>query len=572
MENALDSERLIGTVVEVSASSARVDLPEAVGDTSRSLHGHPLSGGKVGDFVLVSVGQGAVVGLITGVQLLGAERKELRPGLGEPVATNPIGTIQFLASLDLATGRLVAGIRTYPNLGCRVYAMHSRVFTRLLARVGDLDQGVTLDLASVGPERTDLPILPEDLLGRHCAILGSTGGGKSWTLARLAEACAMHRSKLILLDASGEHWRLPFAVHAHFGELAEENRKSINVSMPYTELDESDLFAIFRPAGQTQLPKLRLAVRSLKLARLLGEHPIVHDGRIRKQGQPIGAIALEHDRMATQLNNPRAEFDIALLTRQIHAECVWPTDFNDPTRYGGLNERDYAACVSLLSRVEAALVSPDLACILNPGGIEPLSAVVTRFLNDPEQRVLCVSLARLGFTADVREIVANAIGRHLIDRARKGEFKKAPVVVCVDEAHHFLNRQVGDELATYPLDAFDLIAREGRKYGLTIVLATQRPRDLPETTLSQIGSLIIHRMTNQRDRDVVMSAASELDRSASTLIPGLLAGQALVVGGRMPLPLIVDIKPPLAEPDSSGPNFQNAWREHEAEEDAAPVR
>lgn len=570
VRNPLDAQRLIGTVVEVSPSSVRVDLPDAVGDASRTVHGHRLSGGRVGDFVLISVGPGAVVGLITGVQLLGAERKELRPGLGEQAETNPVGTVQLLASLDLTNGDLAAGVRTYPNLGCRVYAMASVVLTQLLEGTGEHKAAVTLDIASVGEERIDLSIRPEDLLGRHCAILGATGGGKSWTLARLVEACAAHRSKLILLDASGEHQGLPFATHAHFGDSEEEDGNSVKVSMPYTELDESDLFAIFRPAGQTQLPRLRLAVRSLKLARLLGDHEMARDGWIRKQGQPIAALAAEHDRFAKELNNPKADFDVGLLTRQIRAECVWPTDYNDATRYGGLNERDFAACVSLLSRVEAALVSPDLASIFDPGETTPLSSVVSSFLGDPSQRVLCVSLAKLGFTADVREIVANAIGRHLIERARQAAFKARPLVICVDEAHHFVNKQLGDEWTAYPLDAFDLVAREGRKYGLTLVLATQRPRDLPDTTLSQVGSLIVHRMTNQRDRDVVSAAASELDRTAASLIPGLLPGQALMVGGRLPLPLIVDIKAPMAKPDSSGPDFQSAWAQSDGGPDVAP--
>ena len=560
MDNPIDPQRLIGTVVEVSGSDARIDLPNAVGDTSRRLHGQSISDGRVGDFVLIAVGASAVIGLITGVQLFGTERRELRPRFGERSGTNPIGSVQLLATVDLASGRVAAGIRTYPNLGCRVYAMSSSTFTRLLTRVSGGEADVTLDIASLGAEKTDFPVLPEDLLGRHCAILGATGSGKSWTLSRLAEACAAHESKLILLDASGEHWELPSATHAHFGEMEAEDRESIEVSMPYTELEENDIFAIFRPAGQTQLPKLRLAIRSLKLAKLLGEHDIVHtDGWIPKQGRPIAAIATEHDGFAAELNSPRADFDIDLLTRQVHAECVWPTDFNDPTRYGNLNERDYAACVSLLSRIETALVSPDMSCIFNPGDAEPLSGVIDRFLADPEQRVLCLSLARLGFTADVREIVANAIGRQLIDRARSGEFKESPLVVCVDEAHHFLNKQLGDEWVSYPLDAFDLIAREGRKYGLALVLATQRPRDLPETTLSQVGSLIVHRMTNQRDREVVISAASELSRGASSLIPSLLAGQALFVGGRLPMPVIVDIKPPSSEPDSTGPDYQSRW-------------
>lgn len=71
------------------------------------------------------------------------------------------------------------------------------------------------------------------------------------------------------------------------------------------------------------------------------------------------------------------------------------------------------------------------------------------------------------------------------------------------------------------LDAFELIAKEGRKYGLNICLSTQRPRDITEGVLSQMGTLVVHRLTNDRDREVVERACGEIDRSASSFLPNL---------------------------------------------------
>ena len=85
-----------------------------------------------------------------------------------------------------------------------------------------------------------------------------------------------------------------------------------------------------------------------------------------------------------------------------------------------------------------------------------------------------------------------------------------PVVVILDEAHNFINKTIGDEFSKHYLDAFELIAREGRKFCLTICIATQRPRDLPESVLSQMGTMIVHRLTNNSDRELVEKASGDI--------------------------------------------------------------
>ncbi len=109
------------------------------------------------------------------------------------------------------------------------------------------------------------------------------------------------------------------------------------------------------------------------------------------------------------------------------------------------------------------------------------------------------------------------------------------------------------------LDAFELIAKEGRKYGLNICLATQRPRDLSEGVLSQMGTLIVHRLTNDRDREVVERACGEIDRAASAFLPNLRPGEAAIIGTDFPIPLTIQIHEPATKPKSDGPKFQEHW-------------
>lgn len=110
------------------------------------------------------------------------------------------------------------------------------------------------------------------------------------------------------------------------------------------------------------------------------------------------------------------------------------------------------------------------------------------------------------------------------------------------------------------LSKCDLIAKEGRKYGLNICLATQRPRDLPEGVLSQMGTLIVHRLTNGLDREIVERACGEIDRSASAFLPNLQPGEAALIGVDFPIPMTIQIKWPDYPPQSSGPDYQEAWK------------
>ena len=197
--------------------------------------------------------------------------------------------------------------------------------------------------------------------------------------------------------------------------------------------------------------------------------------------------------------------------------------------------------------------------------------MIDEFLKDSATRVLRVSLRNLSFAFDSREIIANAIGRQLLTRARRGDFKEKPLFLFLDEAHQFLNKVVSDENLRHPLDSFELIAKEGRKFSLNICIATQRPRDIPDGVLSQVGTMIVHRLTNEQDRQVVEKASGDIDRAAAAFLPVLAPGQAVLIGAQLPIPLTVQLCRPRQPPESQGPDYQQYWRQTQPVEEAAPI-
>lgn len=568
-----DPQRCIGTISEVGPSTAKVNLPNAAAPEGQWLHGHRLGAGEVGEFVMVEGREAAVFGRIIGVRLPERERLSVEPELGASRETHPLGSIQLLTTIDLRTGKVVGGISEYPRLGSRVYSAHPLLvkwIAEATQRSETQTQAVVLDLARLpAADDTLVNLTPERLFGRHCAILGATGGGKSWTVGRLIEQAARHRAKIVLLDATGEFHTLACGVaHVHLGSGTFTPPSSTEVVFPYRELTESDLFALFKPSGQTQAPKLRAAMKSLKLAAAEGA-PLARDGVLRKVRQPKAPHDAAYRRHAKTVESTLADFDISRLCEQIIEECVFVSGGTqqapDFSVWGAPSEAEKSHCVTLITRIEDILQAPELACVFQPAGKQSLTMRLEEFFASATAQVCCISLKFLPFAHNAREIVANAIGRCLLGVARAGRFRECPVVVFLEEAHQFLNKSLGDENTRYPLDAFDLIAKEGRKFGLTICIATQRPRDIPEAVLSQMGTLIVHRLVNDKDREVVERASGDIDRSAAAFLPTLAPGQAVIIGVDFAIPVTIQVTAPDRKPDSRGPDYQNSWAQRGAE-------
>ena len=565
-----DASRYLGTTCSVGPTQVSVTLTRsaAAKPAVRRVASEAL--GEVGDFVVVDASPVGVFGRISNVSLPERERLSMEADSGELKSSPyPVGQVQLLAAMNLETGLVSAGLSAYPRLGCRVYSAHPEMI-RLIAESALSGQShereLALNLATIpAAGGAALHIPPERIFGRHCAILGSTGGGKSWTVARVIEESIRHHSKIVLLDATGEfhtfHDR--YAKHVRLG-ADDREPNSDEVCFPYGELTQGDMLALFRPSGSSQAPRLRAAIKSLKLARLAGPDlgSLLLNGLIRKAGRNRAVYERAEFQYARELESNKATFDVRLLARQVEEECVWPsgTLVGSEGCWGGRNEAEHGDCVSLITRIEEIVTSGDLSCLFDTVGKKNLPAEIEAFLENDTDRLLRISLRPVPFAHDAREVVTNAIGRYLLDLGRRGAFRECPVIVILEEAHQFLNQFIGDETAKVHLDAFDLIAKEGRKFGLNICLATQRPQDIPEGVLSQIGTLLVHRITNDRDREIVERACGDIDRGATSFLPTLSPGQAVIVGVDLPIPVTVEMCAPAYPPDSSGPDYQSHWK------------
>ena len=561
-----DSERRMGTVSHVSPSSVRANLPLAGKAGGRLHHGNRVGGGEVGEFVLIECDELALLGRILEVRLPERERLSVEDGFGHQPELHPVGMVQLLATLDISRRSVKSGVARYPRLGSRIFAAHPD-YVRWIASEGnrqESNEDVNLVMGAL-PDASNalVSMSPKQLIGRHCAILGATGGGKSWTVARLVEQAMRYRAKVILLDATGEFYPLKgdAVTHKTVGIGTPRPAEAEIVEFPYTDLSEIDLFGIFTPSGQSQGPKLREAIRSLKLAKL--EPGLANDGgnvvKANKQKQPILDAYQRHVR---EIEGPSTSFDIKALAQQIAEECVWPNGGNaqnpDPSKWGNASG-EVSYVVSLQMRIDSIVKSQHLDCIFSPSGATTVPQAIDSFITDDQKSVLRISLQNVSFAHNAREIVANAVGRCLLDMARNDRFRERPVLVIVDEAHQFLNKTIGDESCRVDLEAFGLIAKEGRKHGLNICIATQRPRDIPDDVLSQMGTLVVHRLINDRDRSVVERASGEIDKSAAAFLPTLGPGEAVVIGVDVPVPLSIRIQRPDCPPDSTGPAHEICW-------------
>ena len=559
----LRPELFLGVASAIAARAVGVNLTEAGQPTGSHFSGGRYGRGEVGEFVLIEAQQNLLLGRITEVRLPDGERRSVGPDFSGRNALDAVGQVQLLGSVAMDDLRVTAGVESYPRLGDRVYAAPHRfiaLLPRLMEKEDDGDDLVLLDLGVVDvAQESTISIKPERLFGRHCAILGATGGGKSWTTARVIEKCIEPKAKIILLDATGEYRDFASDVieHCHLGDPVDEADDSLSCSLPPTSFVESDFVALFEPAGKVQGPKLRAAIRSLRLAELKPE--LAPDGFIKKINQPKGAIeAAENDlTISSKLDDPAQPFDAKHLVAQIEQECVWPSGFNDASKWGK-EDGNFSHCLSLVARINGVFASPAFKCVFACSDPQ-LAEQIDDFVGG-NKKLLRICLSGLAYEFSAREIIANVIGRHLLKKARNRDMLESPVVIIVDEAHNFLGRRIGTDDYAARLDSYELIAKEGRKYGLSICLATQRPRDITEGVLSQMGTLIVHRLTNDRDREVVERACGEIDRSASAFLPNLKPGEAAIIGADFPIPLTIQIGKPITKPKSDGPDYQKHWK------------
>lgn len=568
--NPFKHEYFLGYINQVLPQFVKVHFPSSILLNGFTYFGKEFNGGLVGNFVVIEGDKHGFLGRIAELSLPESERLSLNEKAFHTSDFHPIGKIEILLSFDLYNPFDVKkGLTAYPNIGAKVFVSSGELvqqyMSRFGVRIGEVANTTEIGSLVSSPD-TKVKINLQSIFGRHCAIVGTTGGGKSYTVSKLVESLIATGNKAILIDATGEY--------SNYANKAYCTSKILggDCFFHYRNLSVSDLFVLLKPSGQVQQPILLDAIQSLKVVEIATKNnklpKAVKDGVYVKSKNKKKPYVDLYNEYANEIEKEFAEFKIQNLTQQLRRECVYDSDDfgKDLTQWGDLDKRKWENSTSLFLRTEALIQSKHFKSIFgfdkDSDDDAELVKILNTFFDCPDKKILRIGFDNVGFDFQAREILANAIGKYMLNKARKGDFnpsnneKNKPVVLFIDEAHQFLNKKVKDEyFDSVNLDAFDSIAKECRKHGLFLCIATQMPRDIPQGTLSQMGTFIAHRLINHFDKEAVSNACSTANKNILDFLPILGEGEAILTGVDFPMPIIMKFDEPNIKPDSSTPKL-----------------
>lgn len=537
----------LGYVNEITPQYIKIHFPSSVLLSKFHFEGVNYAGGNVGNFVVIEGEEFGFLARITKLYLPDSERKEISEKAIEHSESNfhPSGEAELLLGFSIfEPDKIQKTVSKYPCIGAKVFSCSDEQIGKYVQEFGKKEtdnDNVYATLGKLTANDAECKISLNSLFGRHCAVVGTTGGGKSWTVSKLIETILNETTnKVILIDATGEYKNLT-ENSVSFGE---------NVSFPHKYLNNSDFCFLFQEHSPNTVSALCEAIHTLKLIKL---------GKLQ-DGVKIGKNSISVNQLVRDnvKDFKDCDFDIMQLSAQLANECVKVGKNNnyeeDNFKLGYTSH--------LISRANLFFNNDAMCSALGINNqnqqTQDIIETITNFIK-PENtnRILKIGFEKLSYDFSIREIIVDFISSFLLKQSRNNVFRENPLVMFIDEAHQFLNKRINaEDNTTFSLQSIDLIAKECRKYGLFLCLATQMPRDIPIGTLSQMGTFIVHRLINDKDKQSIENAASSANKSALSFLPILGEGEALLVGVDFPMPLLLKIGEPSKKPISETPRLR----------------
>ncbi|KEQ51460.1 ATPase [Sphingobium chlorophenolicum] len=674
------AELVIGTVESISTDEIRVLLDLDAPQSTALNTGTPTSFPRLNSYVLIPNEAGATVAYVTWI---GIERSPYpkRSGLKDfglidlpfplrKMTLSPIGTLTVRR--DRRAGRSVyelsRGVVAFPSVGDQILIPTPE---QIAAIVGakDTDRRVRIGSSPLAAN-TSIMVDPDKIFGRHVAVLGNTGSGKScsvaglirWSLVAAQSAlkggAQVPNARFIILDPNGEYARA-FADQKDYVRLfrvppvnAEVGERALRLPAWLWNGHEWTAVSYAKPGAQR--PLLLQALRDLKTGNLEGVPPEVlvrryvysyrllidallargpaafagDAGPRRQCGELLDNISNDCDRLSQRLgvelqvalaniaasvrdvaNNRRSNngwfnaFSVeeiesvqtalqrfldavedGLAAAQVTEDAPIPFDVDmlpdHLERIAATEGAGLAGFISTLGmRIRGMMADPRLGQVV---GSEPALSL-DAWLNDlvgsnasANGQVAIIDLSLV--PSEIVHVVVAVLARltfESLQRYRRlhPEGRPLPTTLVLEEAHSFVRRGFNDEgpaenPAQLCREIFEKIAREGRKFGLGLMLSSQRPSELSPTILAQCNTFLLHRIVNDLDQALVARLVPDNVAGLLKELPSLPSRQAVLLGWATPIPLLVEMDE-LAEehrPQSSDPDFWDVWTGKSARE------
>lgn len=445
----------------------------------------------------------------------------------------PVGSI-------LGDGQFERGVAQYPTTGAEVHAIGSADIARMFDRFQS--KGLAIGALTSHPS-LKVCLDPTNLFGRHSAILGQTGSGKSWSVASLVQktVAVMPRAHIIILDLHGEYcWkREDGSRHYAFGDSIVRHIDARDLEIPYWLMTYAELCDLLIEHSEREATNQTAFFRDCLL-----------DGRQSENANATPPLGLPRVTVDTPIY-----FSLDDLLARVRAKNVERVGARQGPMFGDFDR--------FLMRIESKLNDQRYDFLLKPtkrNTSVSLSALLRDFvgLGEPKRAVTVIDLSSVPF--DVRPTVAAQIGRLAFEfNYWNPMFREFPLLLVCEEAHAYIPRASESQFAG-ARKSMERIAKEGRKYGVGLALVSQRPHEVSETVLAQCGTFICLRITNPDDQGYVRSLVPESEGDLVSVLAGLGRGEALVLGEAVPLPTRLQFEKPHPTPNSDDVDFYNNWR------------
>lgn len=674
--------RTIGSVEKVSADRITTLLESDAPQATALNAGAPFGFPRINGYVLIPNESGAIACIISSVYI---QRQHLQGKRGSQQASDfvdlpfpsrlmeltPLGTLKS-TSTGNAEYKVQRGVDVFPSVGAPVLLPNEEQLRAIVAGEDENQAGHVLlghcPTANMAPVRVD----PDKLFGRHLAILGNTGSGKScsvaglihWSLKAAREErkdCDRPNARFIVLDPNGEYSGAFKNQEEQKGQGSQDVRvfqvgggdqKEI-LRVPAWLLNGEEWVAFTKAAPGTQGPILFEALRRLRAG--LGppeEFETEVKGRVvgYKSNLKVAIKAGDHQKsgvreeVANELLNIRKDFmafaadprcedkqllqemlnNIADSAKQIEEEKrgkskdrggYWhsgfsytdikeivnklqeiaeelglseelpATDENAPIDFpikllrgyikalaADHTKRDMAQFVETLDlRIRDLLHNEVLSSVFQTQSSQSMTLEkwLTDYIGDNEAKNGTVAVVDLSLVpTEVIHIIVSVLARMIFEasqRYRRENDCSLPTTLVLEEAHTFIHQGLTSESASPASQAcakvFEKIAREGRKFGLGLVLASQSPSEIAPTVLSQCNTFLLHRLAKDRDQDLVKRLVPDSLGMLLRELPSLPTRRAILLGWATPAPTLVEIKkiPKNRRPHSPDPAFWDVW-------------
>ena len=570
----------LGTIHDVNGTTVSITLANESLSGLTYVDGEGYRIGQIGSFVKIPIGYIDLFGIVTQV---GASAVPEKQALNQPYGNRWL-TIQLIGE-GQRNGKFERGVSQYPTIGDEVHLVSESDLKRIY---GQPEETYFVKVGHIaGAESIPALIDINKLITRHCAVVGTTGSGKSTTVASLINSLSdpytYPSSRIIILDIHGEYGK------------ALRGRSNIYRINADPRLGEKELYLPFWALNFEELVEVSFGGfsndkdRNIVLERIINEKKgsiaatpregVTNDNINVDTPVPFSLNHLWH-RLYTETfgtyykSNPGLAINNLAYARDgLGADIVGnPTtgtppsfkkvknDANDPEKINYLP--DSLNIGQQLQSLGAKLRIPRFDFIFKPGDWQPNEkGVVKNDLNillqgwiGSDKPITILDLS--GIPPTVLNLIIGVLLRILYDalfwsRKLSEGGRNRPLLIVMEEAHKYLN----DDTSGLASVTVQRIAKEGRKYGIGAMIVSQRPSEINSTILSQCGTFFALRLSNSIDRSHIAGAVTDNLEGLTSMLPILRTGEAIILGEAVKLPMrcLIDAPEKDRRPDSFDP-------------------